>query len=159
MGKLITIYEAADILQCTHQTIINWCEKGILKRHRINGDRKRKVAMVDRDTIMSLVDDVKAMNESMARIEQMRREMEEEERKTSFKYIMTTECKYDARTMSQLQELAQVIVSTLHGTSFLMVVAPLLKSSMLWVSCPFLNIANARLRRVIRPLIRRSIRR
>lgn len=105
MGRLISRKEAAVILGVTEQTISNWAVGGVLKTHnvRING---KGMTMVDSKTVHALIDDAKAIEESKERLEEMRLQVEREEKEFLFKKFIKSGLKFDESAYIVIQELA-----------------------------------------------------
>ncbi len=107
MERLISIYEAANILGCSHQTILNWCKQGVLQRHELLKEgRKKKFAAVDRETVLALVDDVKAIEESKAKIKEIREQIEKERHEFTFKAIVSDVLKFKPTSLYEVREIA-----------------------------------------------------
>lgn len=115
MEKLISVYEAAEILGCSHQTVLNWCEKGFIKRHELKRG-KATFAAVDKNTIVELIDDAQAIEQSKKRISELRKEIEAEEREFTFKKRMADLLKLQDVRISEFQGLAMSVVKFLAAT-------------------------------------------
>lgn len=115
MEKLISVYEAAEILGCSHQTVLNWCEKGFIKRHELKRG-KATFAAVDKNTIVELIDDAQAIEQSKQRISELRKEIEAEEREFTFKKRMAALLKLQDVRISEFQGLAMSVVKFLSAT-------------------------------------------
>jgi len=60
MARLISVREAAELLEVTHQTINNWIKKGRLQAHDVK-ERGKIVHKLDKSSIMSLVDSIRKL--------------------------------------------------------------------------------------------------
>lgn len=66
---MISRQEAAELLDCSAQTVANWVERGLLKGHTIG-----RALMVDRDSIEQYFDDLKEMGAMAQQIADMKKE-------------------------------------------------------------------------------------
>ena len=78
MARMISRQSAAELLDCTTQTVTNWVKRGLINGHQINGS-----LMVDRDSILQYFDSLKDLVNMEQKIMDMKRELKErtEERK------------------------------------------------------------------------------
>lgn len=74
--RLVSRKLAASFLNCSQQTISNWITNGILKGHNIDGR-----VFVDASTLDALVDNVNDIENSKAKIAELRNQLEEEQKK------------------------------------------------------------------------------
>ena len=74
MHRLISRQEAAQILGVDPQTISNYINQGILRKHLINGK-----VFVDRNTINSLFDDLTQIGQSKEKIKELKEEIKKQE--------------------------------------------------------------------------------
>lgn len=78
MARMISRQSAAELLDCTTQTVTNWVKRGLINGHQINGS-----LMVDRDSILQYFDSLKDLVNMEQKIMDMKRKLKErtEERK------------------------------------------------------------------------------
>jgi dynactin complex subunit len=76
MARMISRQGAAELLDCTTQTISNWIEKGFIKGHTIG-----RVLMVDRDSIEQHFDTAKEVAHLEQSLIDRKRELKEELKK------------------------------------------------------------------------------
>lgn len=109
MERLISRYEAAEILGVTPQTITNWMDSGVINGHRIKHNG-RTHQMVDRNTVMSILDDAKDIEKTEERIAKMKEELEEEERNFNFKKAIVDKTGVDQRATVAVIDIAKSFV-------------------------------------------------
>lgn len=90
MGKakhrLVSRKYAAELLNCSQQTISNWVNDGILKGHNIGGR-----LFVDANTLNAIVDNVNDIENSKTKISELRNQLNEEQRKLENELISKRE--------------------------------------------------------------------
>ena len=74
MKRLLTRSEVAEMLGCTPQTISNYVNDGVFKAHKAVKDG-RQVLFIDSSTVLAILDDVKALEESRVKLVEKQKQL------------------------------------------------------------------------------------
>ena len=112
MERLISRTHAAEMLGVSKQTISNYVERGILKGHYIS-DKGEKYLMLDRNTVMGLVDNEKDLQTAKKKLDAIKAEyekkaarLEKEDNELSLYSLYVKEHPIDRGTFAVIRSLA-----------------------------------------------------